>query len=104
MTADVRSVPSADAQAEAADEWWRTNRTSAPELFVRELRAATDLLAESPDIGQRVRHRAIRNLRRVLLPATRYHVYYTHAPAGRAVLILSIWSAVRGRRPRLKGP
>lgn len=104
MTVEVRSVPSADTQAEVAGDWWRKNRPSAPGLFASELRATTELLALSPDVGLGVRHRVIRDLRRILLPVTRYHVYYTHAKGDAVVLVLAIWSAVRGRRPRLKVP
>jgi plasmid stabilization system protein ParE len=39
-------------------------------------------------------------LRRILLRATRYHVYYVSN--AETVLILAVWSAVRGAGPDLK--
>jgi len=68
----------ADDQAIAAHDWWRTHRFAAPDLFRRELAAAFDLLANAPDVGKRYKHRGVPGLRRLLLPNTRYHVYYIH--------------------------
>jgi len=100
----VRSVPTADERIESADAWWRANRPSAPDLFAQELRAARELLSNSPEVGLRRWHKMIPGLRRLLLPKSRYHVYYAHNARREEVLILAVWSAVRGRGPRLDRP
>jgi plasmid stabilization system protein ParE len=102
MSVVVRTTPDADAQALQAVEWWRSNRIAAPDLFAEELAGAFDLLARAPDIGRRYRRAGIPGLRRILLPATRYHVYYVHVPDEDACVVLAVWSAVRGRPPRLR--
>lgn len=104
MRVAVRSVLAADEQIEAADAWWRANRPSAPDLFAEELRAARELLSTSPEAGQQQRHSRIPGLRRILLPKSKYHIYYTHNVRREEVVILAVWSAVRGRRPRLERP
>lgn len=96
-------VPDADEQIREIDEWWRENRTAAPDLFVEELAAAISLLEMWPLVGRRRRHRTVPGLRRVLLRATRYHVYYVPVDETR-LLVLAVWSAVRGRGPRLRPP
>jgi plasmid stabilization system protein ParE len=62
---------------------------------------ALELLAEAPAIGRRHSHPDIPGLRRLLLPGTRYHIYYVHEAERDAMVILAIWSAVRGRGPAL---
>jgi plasmid stabilization system protein ParE len=104
VTVAVQTSPEADAQARVAASWWRENRPRAPTRFVEELRAAFALLAESPEAGVRVRRRGIRALRRLLLPVTAYHVYYVYQPALARVAVISIWSALRGRGPRVRLP
>ena len=75
MTAVV-VVPHALAQIDAIDRWWRANRAAAPGLFAEEFAAAIELVRGAPRIGRRSRPRGIPGLRRVLLRATRYHLYY----------------------------
>ncbi len=36
---------------ERADEWWRTNRPSSPDLFVTELTRVLDAVALMPTLG-----------------------------------------------------
>jgi hypothetical protein len=43
----------------------------------------------------------VSGVRRLYLPATRYHVYYVHEPELHQVVILAVWSAVRGKGPPL---
>jgi plasmid stabilization system protein ParE len=99
----VWATPQAIAQALAADTWWRKNRPASPELFFRELTGATDLLADAPEVGRRYLEASMPGLRRLLLPKTRYHVYYVHASDKDEIAVLAVWSAVRGRGPRLGG-
>lgn len=75
MTALVLLTPEAEAQIRTIDAWWRANRSAAPGLFTEELAAAFELLATAPQLGRAYRHPTVPGVRRVLLRATRHHVY-----------------------------
>lgn len=101
MTLRVRFTPQAEAQAARSVDWWRRNRPSAPDLLADELEGCLALLRTAPDLGRPYRHRRVSGLRRVLLVETKYHVYYVHDEEARQIVVLSIWSAVRGSAPRI---
>jgi plasmid stabilization system protein ParE len=88
----------AEEDIERVDAWWQEHAASR-DLFRDELAHMFALLASSPQMGVPYRRRGIPGLRRVLLRATRYHVYYVFD--GSRVIVLSVWSAVRRRGPRL---
>ena len=69
-------------------------------LFDLELRAALDQLRAAPHVGSAYHVVAGQEHRRILMPRTRYHLYYRVVAADR-VRVVAIWSAVRGRGPRL---
>ena len=102
VKATVRLAAEAEDQAAEAQAWWVANRPLAPGLFANELLAAIDLLTHMPRVGQRYRVRGVPGLRRMLLPRTRYHVYYTHDPEARLVVVVAVWGAVRGHGPPLR--
>ena len=102
MTSRVVTTPEADDQIRAVDAWRRENRTAAPALFAEELAAIFELLESTPYIGRSYRHPTVKNVRRVLLRATRYHVYCV--VRDEAVIVLSVWSALRGSGPDLALP
>jgi hypothetical protein len=60
------------------------------------------VLTQAPDIGKPYRrHSSVPSLRRVLLRATRYHMYYVTRPD--AVGVLAVWHSHRGQSaPALK--
>ena len=97
--ATVIIAPEAEAQYLAVDEWWQRYRRAAPDLFDSEFRAAVAQLEVLPDIGRRIPHPDVPGLRRYLLRTSRYHLYYV--PHGDVVVILAVWSAVRGSGPDL---
>lgn len=100
MSHPVITTPEVDAQVRAIDGWWRANRLAAPNLFIEELANCFAALEQLPKIGQPYRsHTTIRGLRRLLLRATRYHVYYV--AQAEAVAILAVWHSQRGQLPRL---
>jgi plasmid stabilization system protein ParE len=78
----------------------RPYRPAAPHLFAEEFAGAIAVLEAASEVGRTYRHAAVPGLRRFLLRATRYHVYYV--VTGDAAEILAIWSAVRGGRPPLR--
>jgi hypothetical protein len=88
-------------EARAHDRWWRENRHAAPELFMQELQRALDQVRAAPNLGSVFKaKRSGREYRRVLMPVTRYHVYYSQ-PAADRVLVHSVWSGVRAKGPAL---
>jgi hypothetical protein len=82
-------------------KWWRANRPLAPDLFERELEAAKRQLEhhpELPPVYETVRGRV---MRRVLMPKTERHVYYSVDEAIQSVVVHVIWGARKGRGPKL---
>lgn len=92
----VELSPEALGQAETIRAWWIENREAAPDLFVDELGAAIRKLGVMPRIGSRYDAPGQREMRRVLMPRTRYQVYYTVNEDARLVRIHSIWHVSRG--------
>lgn len=88
-----------DAQAEASaiDLWWRENRPAAPNLFRDELERMIALAARVPESGRVVRDRDVRRIR---LRRTQYHVYFR--VESNALVVLAIWHARRGSGPELR--
>jgi hypothetical protein len=89
----------ASAQIVRADAWWRQHRAASAELLLDELSEDLTLLRGSPDVGLPSRHAKRADVRRVLLPRARFHVYY--AVEREAVVVLALWSALRGHGPKL---
>ncbi len=84
----------------AMAEWWRENRPLAPDLFDRELEAAKGRIEQQPE-GRRLRDGRGRVIRRVLLPKTEGHVYYSVDHATESVVVHIVWGARKGRGPKL---
>lgn len=80
--------------------WWRDHRPAAAGLFDGELRIALDQIRAAPRLGCTYLVAEGHEHRRLLMPRTRHHVYYRVVEPDR-VLVVSVWSAVRGRGPRL---
>ena len=100
MSLPVITTPEADAQIRAIDTWWRTNRPAAQDLFAEELANCLVLLEQAPAIGKPYRrYPSVPGLRRVLLRATRYHLYYV--PRKDIVAVLAVWHSRRGQLPPL---
>lgn len=100
----VVTTPEADEQIDAADDWWRENRPLAPKLFRNEFAHAAGLLADMPRLGVACHEPPIPDLRRLLLVRTRFHVFYVVREESETVVIVGLWSAVRGRTPTLRSP
>ena len=99
MTTRLRVLGPAQRQAKQAAAWWRTNRSSSRGLFRRELASAFDLLVSSPEMGTPYDDADVPGLRRVLLPETRYHIYYVYHADLNQILVLGIWGVLRGHAP-----
>ena len=99
MTRRVITTPAAESHISAIDAWWRAHRTAAPTLFLTELEEALDVLEQVPFAGAPYSLSPIAGVRRLLLPKSRYHVYYV--VVGDAAVVLTVWHASRGRGPAL---
>ena len=72
-----------------------------PGLFARELVVAVRQLARSPLSPPAYERANAPAVRRLLLPRTRYHVYFAVDESTRLVRIHAVWHASRGSGPRL---
>lgn len=97
----VELAPEALEHAYAIDEWWRANRPAAQDLFVAELTVALERLEVSPLSCARYDEAAVTGLRRLLLPRTRYHVYFTVVEDGPVVRVHAVWHSAKGKGPPL---
>jgi plasmid stabilization system protein ParE len=94
----VRFSARARREASRIDERWRIHAEHR-QLFVEELATAIEQIRHEPKIGTPYDAATRHAVRRVRLPKTDYFVYYT-ADAGGA-FVVAVWSARRGRQPRL---
>jgi plasmid stabilization system protein ParE len=87
-------------QADAIDSWWRAHRPAAPTLFREELEAAMERLETAPLTSTVYSQQGQPpDLRRLLLPRSRYFVYFE--VEGQWVSVLAVWHASRGKAPPL---
>ena len=70
-------APIAEAQIDAALLWWSRNRAGARDLLAREIDAAIGAIEQVPQMGHRTRSRLSRDVRRLLLRGSGYHLYYS---------------------------
>lgn len=87
----------AHSQVSEIDSWWRENRLAAPDLFMSELVQTLTMLEGAPH-GSRY-ETGTRQVRRVLLRRTHYHLYFIEDDE--QVFVVAVWSAFRGRGPKL---
>ena len=95
----IRTTPLADLQILELDSWWREHRDKAPDLFEQELAVAFRTIGIAPLAGKRSPHPEIDGVRRLLMRATRNHVYYVVQQD--YVLVLAVWGAIKGAGPEL---
>ena len=81
------------------DAWWRANRPSAPDLFMKELHEALLALGTMPSLG--VRYKSKPNVRRLLLNRSRQQVYFKEEPE--RILVVAVWGTQRRYGPPIKG-
>ena len=98
----VLIAPRARAQIERLDAWWRENRPGAASRFVDELKATIGRLGAMPLTGPLYeRPGAPANVRQLLMPRSRYHVFYLVESESRIVTLQAVWHATRGKGPAL---
>jgi len=94
-------TPEAAGHADVCDAWWRDHR-DARDLFARELADAKELIRKSPLVGTMYTVLDGLPVRRVLLPKTRTHLYYSIDADKGIVMVLAVWGAPKGRGPFLR--
>ena len=87
-------------QTRRALAWWAENRPAALGLLEQELRNVLALVAATPTLGALARDTRVKDVRRVLLRRSRYHVYYRVDSAGMRLEVLALWHTSR-RDPAL---
>jgi plasmid stabilization system protein ParE len=78
-----------------------TNRPAASTQVETELELAFRMLARTPRVGATARPDPGREIRRLLLPRIRYHVFYSVIDSRKTVEILALWHTSRGSEPPL---
>jgi plasmid stabilization system protein ParE len=96
----LRLSEDAQQHVEEIDAWWREHRPSAPLLFRQELREAIVQIETTPESGTPY-FKTEKPYRWVLLPKTRYLLYYEYQKELGVLAVAAIWSARRGRGPKL---
>jgi plasmid stabilization system protein ParE len=98
----VRLLPKAKAELEIIERWWALHRKEHPDLVSEELAEAADTLATAPDAGLEYSPRLRPGMRRIMLPRSRYHLYYRVLREERSVEIVAVWFAGRAKGPPLR--
>ena len=96
---NVRFSPEAQAQADECDRQHRTAR----DLFARELAGIKEVLLSNPKLGTVYTILDAQPVRKVLMPKTHQHVYYTADFEAEAdvIMIHAVWGAPREGVPDL---
>jgi plasmid stabilization system protein ParE len=97
----IRISGRARARIRKQDEWWRQNRSEAPDLFKQELRVAFERILRAPKVRTVYATIECAPVWRVLMPVTGQHVYFTVDDAADEVVIETVWGARRKRGPKL---
>ena len=95
----VELAPRALEQVRLIDGWWRENRLAAPTLFAEEIAHALEQLERGVLFGVPYPF-PLFEVRRFLLPKSRYHIFYS--VDGDVVKVRAVWHASRGKGPYLR--
>ena len=96
----LRVAETAASQIEEIDAWWKAHRLDARLLFRQELGEAIEQIEHDPLFGTIYRGRT-KVYRRILMPKTRYHLFYEYFPEAGVLAVAAVWSAVRGSGPEI---
>ena len=86
-------------QIRAAEDWWRLNRTKAPNAIREELERAASIISVQPEAGARALNVSLAGVRRLHLARVRYYVYYWLLTDPERIEILALWHESRGSEP-----
>ena len=82
-----------------AEMWWRNNRKAAPNAIRQELERTFTLIALQPQIGSRATNVKLQGVRRIFLPAIKYHLYWHVVSEPERVEVVAFWHSRRGMGP-----
>jgi len=91
----------AKARIRRQDEWWRSHRLDAPDLFKEELAITFSRVARHTKVRRPHAQIEGESVWRVFMPRTEQHIYYTVDEAADEIVIETVWGARRGRGPKL---
>ena len=94
-------APRADGQIRRIARWWHEHRPAAPSLFSEELADALESLMVHPTLGTAYGERRGTPVRRLRLPRSRYHVYFSYDVERDVVSVRAVWHGSRGSGPPL---
>jgi plasmid stabilization system protein ParE len=99
VTRRIRITARAATEIERADAWWRAHRLAAPNAVQEDLRAALELLALQPGIGERAENAKLAGTRGLQIDRIGYDLYYREQ--GDVVVVLALWHSHRANKPRV---
>jgi plasmid stabilization system protein ParE len=99
VTRRIRITARAATEIERADAWWRAHRLAAPNAVQEDLRAALELLALQPGIGERAENAKLAGTRSLQIDRIGYDLYYREQ--GDVVVVLALWHSHRANKPRV---
>lgn len=100
MALGIRVTSDARKQIREANDWWRENRRSAPDLVRTELERAFLLISSQPDVGSPALDPGLESVRRVHLYRIRNYLYCRVAGDG-TIQIVALWHTSRGSTAQL---
>ncbi len=89
MALRLRFTRRAASETERIERWRRANRTSAPDAFRDDLKAAIALLIRKPGVGVQVTNSRLDLVRRIHVGRVRYFVY--HRNRADELIVLTAW-------------
>jgi hypothetical protein len=96
----VEILPEAQRMVDEADERWTTEHGfDSDNPLLSEIRHASDVLRDNPQIGVAFRRSRFRSEVRRLLLRSGWHIYYTFDVNRSVVSIVAVWFANRGTTP-----
>lgn len=101
MTYQVKVGPKARRHLSEVNAWWIENRPAMATRVTDEAQRLLMLLADLPNTGALYEKRKGHEVRRLRLQSTPYYLYYIVNDEHREVLVVAIWSAMRGDGPPL---
>jgi len=89
-------------QIDDAMEWWRQNRSKAPNALAEDIDDALDVISANPGVGAIARNVRLARLRRVFLHRVSYYLYYrVHGSPAKRIEVVAFWHSRRGATPRI---
>lgn len=88
---NLKLTKRAQHRVKLVDAWWREHRPEAPTRFVEELDWAKREMLSRPNLAPRHVTASGKACRRLLLPTTEQHVYYTVHPDADLIIVHTVW-------------